>query len=445
MSITIQLIVGNEIEHSDLITFLKEHGCRVFSSTTTTKALRQMKKEKPDAVFLALDIPNLRGPDILQKMKKNGDCPNLFTLVKSNEQGVETLQWGAEYYFLEPCNSDEVSIILQKFLAAQYHQQQVERLRHWFLHQLEGNEIISVSKSMEELYQQVVTFSESKNGPVMLLGEIGTGKELLAKVIHLRSPYFMLPFVAINCNEKQTKLLDKYLIDIHKTGDGKKRRENEHFLHTEGGTLFLHNIESLPKSVQTRVLKYLKRKKTKQREKADKSFKGMRIIASTSANLKTLVDKGKFNHELYKALNKYSIHIPPLKKRTSEIIPLATHFIKRFNQKYGKHIKKIDADVRGYLESYDWPGNVSELKNAIEHVVIIAQGDTITMKEMAFKRDRKVLSLDSLLMNGSFLSLDEMATLYVKTVLKKVKGNKSKAAKLLGVSRNTLKKKSVVI
>ena len=149
MSITIQVIVGKETEHSDLITFLKEHGCRVISSTTTTKALRQIKKEKPDAVFLSLDVPNLQGPDILQKMKKNGDCLNLFTIVNSNKQGIETLQWGAEYYFLEPCNNDEVSIILQKFLAAQYHQQQVERLRHWFLHQLEGNEIIAVSKSME--------------------------------------------------------------------------------------------------------------------------------------------------------------------------------------------------------------------------------------------------------------------------------------------------------
>ena len=444
MSMTIQVIVGKEAEHSDLITFLKEHGCKVFSSTTTTKALRQMKKERPDAVFLALDVPNLRGPDILQKMKKNGDCVNLFTLVKSNEQGVETLQWGAEYYFLEPCNSDEVSIILQKFLADQYRQHQVERLRHWFLHQLEGNEIISVSKSMEELYQQVVAFSESCNGPFLLLGEVGTGKELLAKVIHLRSPHFMLPFVAINCNEKQTQLLDEYLVDLQKTGDGRKK-ESEYFQPTEGGTLLLHNIESLPKSAQTRVLNYLKSKKNKRGRREDKSFTGMRIIASTSTNLKTLVDKGKFNKELYKALNKYSVHIPPLKKRTSEIIPLATHFIKRFNQKYGKHIKKLDADVRNYLESYEWPGNVSELKNVLEHVVIIAQGETITMKEMAFKRDRQVLTLDSLLMNGSFLSLDEMATLYVKTVLKKVKGNKSKAAKLLGVSRNTLKKKSVVI
>jgi DNA-binding NtrC family response regulator len=171
----------------------------------------------------------------------------------------------------------------------------------------------------------------------------------------------------------------------------------------------------------------------------------MRIIVSTSANLKALVDKGKFNKELYQALHKHSIHIPPLKKRFREIIPMAMHFMERFNRKYGKHVKKIDVDVRQYLESYDWPGNVSELKNVIEHVVIIAQGDNISMKEMEFKRERKVLSLDTLLMNGSFLSLDEMATLYVKTVLKKVKGNKSKAAKLLGVSRNTLKKKSVVI
>ena len=444
MIITIQLIVGKETEYSDLITFLKEHGCRVISSTTVTKALRQMKKEKPDAVFLGLDVPSFRGPDMLQKIRKNGDCLNLFTIVNSKEQGIETLRWGAEYYFLNPCNSDEVSIILHKFLSAQFHQKQVDQLRHWFLHQLEGNEIISVSKSMEELYRQVVALSESVNVPVMLLGEVGTGKELLAKVIHLRSQYFILPFVSINCDEKQTQLLEKYLVDIQKVGDG-RRKESEYFHHSEGGTLFLHNIESLPKSAQTRVLNYLKNKKTKRGKKADKSVSGMRIISSTSANLKSLVEKGKFNKELYKALNKYSIHIPPLKKRAGEIIPLATHFIKRFNQKYGKHIKKIDADVRHYLESYDWPGNVSELKNVIEHVVIIAQGENITMKEMEFRRDRKVLSLDSLLMNGSFLSLDEMATLYVKTVLKKVKGNKSKAAKLLGVSRNTLKKKSVVI
>jgi two-component system response regulator HydG len=278
----------------------------------------------------------------------------------------------------------------------------------------------------------------------MLFGEVGTGKELLAKVIHLRSRRFMLPFISIDCNDRQAEDLDHYLLDSQKTGDGKKK-DGEHFRYVEGGTLFLHKIEFLPKSSQTKVLKYLKSRKATRGKKSDNSLQTMRIIVSTSANLKTLVDKGKFNKELYQALHKHSIHIPPLKKRSREIIPMAMHFMNRFNRKYGKHVKKIDVDVRQYLESYDWPGNVSELKNVIEHVVIIAPGDNISMKEIEFKRDRKVLSLDTLLMNGSFLSLDEMATLYVKTVLKKVKGNKSKAAKLLGVSRNTLKKKSVVI
>jgi transcriptional regulator with PAS, ATPase and Fis domain len=120
------------------------------------------------------------------------------------------------------------------------------------------------------------------------------------------------------------------------------------------------------------------------------------------------------------------------------------HFIKNFNKEYGKQVKRVDPDVRNYLESYDWPGNVSELKNVIEHVVILSQSESISMKEMEFKVSKKLISLDSLLMNGSFLSLDEMVNLYVNTVLKKVKGNKSKAAKLLKVSRNTLKKKSIV-
>ena len=172
---------------------------------------------------------------------------------------------------------------------------------------------------------------------------------------------------------------------------------------------------------------------------------GKRIIVAVGGTLKTLVDKGKFNKELYQAVSKRSVHIPPLRKRSSAIVPLAMHFIKAFNREYGKEVKRIDADVRSYLTSYDWPGNVSELKNVMEHVVIISQGESISMKDMAFRSDKKMMSLDSLLLNGSFLSLDEMVALYVKTVLKKVKGNKSKAAKLLRVSRNTLKKKSVVI
>jgi DNA-binding NtrC family response regulator len=444
MSITVQFIDGKETDYADVIHFFKGSDCHVVFSASRKKALQQVKKEKPDVVFLSLDLPDLSGVDVVRKIKKNGQDITLYTVVTSPEQGIETMKLGAEHYFCKPCSAEEVKFVFQKFLAARYYQERIEKLRLWFLNQLENSEMVLVSKSMKELYQQVLKISEDGNAPVLLVGELGTGKELLAQIIHLRSPYFMFPFVVINCKDKKTLSLDTLLYGFPKGVDKRKEGSEAAYL-SEGGTLLLYNSECLTKSDQSKVLKFLKSRKNARGKQIDHTTVGKRIIVAASVNLKTLVDKGKFNKELYQALSKRSIYIPPLKKRSSAIVPLAMHFIKTFNREYGKEVKRIDADVRSYLTSYDWPGNVSELKNVMEHVVIISQGESISMKDMEFRSDKKMMSLDSLLLNGSFLSLDEMVALYVKTVLKKVKGNKSKAAKLLRVSRNTLKKKSVVI
>jgi len=441
---TVQFIDGKETDYTDVIHFFKESDCQIVFSSTGKKALQQVKKEKPDVVFLSLDVPDLSGTDVVRKIKKNGHNSVLYTVVASPEQGIETMKLGAEHYFCKPCSAEEVKFVFQKFLAAKQYQERIEILRLWFLNQLENSEMVLVSKSMKELYQQVLKISEDGNAPVLLVGEVGTGKELLAKIIHLRSPYFMFPFAAINCKDKKSLSLDTLLYGYPKGADKRKGADESAYL-SGGGTLFLYNSEYLAKSDQAKLLKFLKSRKTARGKKIDHATLGKRIIVAANVNLKTLVDKGKFNKELYQAVGKRSIHIPPLKKRSSAIVPLAMHFIKTFNRDYGKEVKRIDADVRSYLTSYDWPGNVSELKNVMEHVVIIAQGESISMKDMEFRTDKKMMSLDSLLLNGSFLSLDEMVALYVKTVLKKVKGNKSKAAKLLRVSRNTLKKKSVVM
>jgi DNA-binding NtrC family response regulator len=444
MSITVQFIDGKDTDYTDVINFFKESDCHIVFSPSVKKGLQQLKKEKPDVVFLSLDGPDLTGSDVVRKIKKNGQDITLYTLVTLPEQGIETMKLGAEHYFCKPCSAEEVKLVYQKLVAAQYYQERIEKMRLWFLNQLEHNELVLVSKTMKELYQHVLKISEDGNAPVLLVGEVGTGKELLAKSIHLRSPYFMFPFAAINCQDKKPLSLDTLLHGFPKGADKGKGGEEAAYL-SEGSTLFLYNSECLAKSDQTKLLKFIKSRKTTRGKKGDQTTLGKRIILAASVNLRTLVDKGKFNKELYHAVSKRSIHIPPLKKRSSAIVPLAMHFIKAFNREYGKDVKRIDADVRSYLTSYDWPGNVSELKNLMEHVVIISQGESISMKDMAYRSDKKMMSLDSLLLNGSFLSLDEMVALYVKTVLKKVKGNKSKAAKLLRVSRNTLKKKSVVL
>lgn len=444
MSITVQFIDGKDIDYTDVINFFKESDCTIVFSPSGKKALQQIKKEQPDVVFLPLDLPDLSSSDVVRKIKKNGQDITLYTVVTSPEQGIETMKLGAEHYFCKPCRVEEVQLVFQKFMAAHYYQERMEKMRLWFLNQLESSEMVLVSKTMKELYQQVLKISEDGNAPVLLVGEVGTGKELLAKIIHLRSPYFMFPFAVINCKDKKALSIDTLLYGSPKGADKRKGGGEAAYL-AEGGTLFFYNSEYLTKSEQTKVLKYLKSRKTARGKQVDHASPGKRIILAASVNLKALVDKGKFNKELFHAVSKRSVCIPPLKKRSTAIIPLAMHFIKAFNREYGKEVRRIDSDVRSYLTSYDWPGNVSELKNVMEHVVIISQGESISMKDMAFRSDKKMMSLDSLLLNGSFLSLDEMVALYVKTVLKKVKGNKSKAAKLLRVSRNTLKKKSVVM
>ncbi|MBW2552716.1 MAG: sigma-54-dependent Fis family transcriptional regulator [Deltaproteobacteria bacterium] len=443
MGVKVQVIANKEDDHSSLVDFFKGNGYKVSFSTSAKKALRDIKKEKPDLVFLAFNLPDLNGIEVLKKVKKNGNDVSLFTLVDSAEQGIESMKLGAENYFLNPYNLDEVQIILDKYLTVKQYKERIEELRHRHISEFEKYEMMLVGKSMKDIYQQVLTIAEGKNVPVLISGELGTGKELLAKIIHIRSHQFVFPFVSINCKDRNGKVLDVQLSGTQKGTDSQRKRVEESHM-SGGSTLFLCNIEQLTKADQIKVLKFLKGKKSGRGRKRDSSAIEKRIIAATNVKLKPLVDRGKFNKELYQEISKRTIQTLPLRKRSDDIIPLTMHFIKNFNKEYGKQVKRVDPDVRNYLESYDWPGNVSELKNVIEHVVILSQSESISMKEMEFKVSKKLISLDSLLMNGSFLSLDEMVNLYVNTVLKKVKGNKSKAAKLLKVSRNTLKKKSIV-
>jgi len=437
MSVKIHVIDGEEAAHSGLMDFFNVSGYQVVLSTSVKKALKCIKKEKPDLVFITLDLHDLSGVEVLKKIKKSGEDIALLPLVSSIEQGIEAMKLGAEYYFVKPYNLEEVKIVLDKCLATKYYRETVESLRLQHLDKLEKSELVVVSKSMKEIYQHVIKLAEGGSAPVLISGEAGTGKELLAKIIHLKSHQFMFPFVSMNCKNRVAKVLDTHLYCVQ------KGTEKPHF--SEGGTLFLYNIEHLARGDQLKLLKFLKSKKFVKGGSKGSYIIGKRIIAATNVNLKTLVDKGKFNKELCQKISKRSVHIPPLRKRSHEIVPLAMHFIKGFNREYGKQVVKIDLDVRNYLESYNWPGNVSELKNAIEHAVILSQSEELSMKEIAFTGSKKLMTLDSLLMNGSFLSLDEMVNLYVNTVLKKVKGNKSKAAKILKVSRNTLKKKSIAL
>jgi DNA-binding NtrC family response regulator len=444
MSVRIQIVDAKESDYSQIIQCLKEHGHQVAFVASWKKALKSFKREKPDMVFLSPALPELNGVETFARMNKNGGCTDLFAVVDSPEQGLEAMKHGAVHYFVRPCSPDEVKIVTGRVLAERCYRKRVERLRRSYLQELESDDQLAVSKTMKELYQQVIKIAEAGVHPVLLAGETGTGKELLARIIHLHSPHFMSPFIPLCCKEVTSARLEEQLLAMSRE-NGSCEEESENGRALEGGTLLLSHIEHLSKADQARVLKFLKGRRASAERKASRKPWGRCVVAATGENLKKLVDGGKFNKELYQLLSKRAVHIPPLRKRPGEIMALAQHFIEVFNKTYDRQIKKIDPAVKHYLESCEWPGNVSELKNVIEHCVIAARSEHLTMEDLEFKGNKQVASLDTLLLNGSFLSLDEMVALYVKTVLKKVKGNKSRAAKLLKVSRNTLKKKSVVI
>jgi DNA-binding NtrC family response regulator len=444
MSVRIQIVDAKEADYNQIIQSLKENGHQVSFVASWKKALKSFKREKPDMVFLSTGLPELNGIGTFTRIKRNGDGTDFFAVVDSREQGLEAMKLGAAHYFVRPCNPEEVKIVTARVLAERCYRKRVERLRRSYLQQLESDDRLAVSKTMKELYQQVIKIAEAGVHPVLLAGETGTGKELLAQIIHLHSSHFMSPFIPLCCKAVTSARLEEHLLAMSRE-NGSCGEEIENGLALEGGTLFLSHIERLSKADQARVLKFLKGRRAAAERKASKKPWGRCVVAATGENLKQLVDGGKFNKELYQLLSKRTVHIPPLRKRPGEIIALAQHFIEVFNTTYDRQVKKIDPAVKQHLESCEWPGNVSELKNVIEHCVIAARFEHLTMEDLEFKGNKQVASLDTLLLNGSFLSLDEMVALYVKTVLKKVKGNKSRAAKLLKVSRNTLKKKSVVI
>ena len=444
MSARIQIVDGKEADYGQIISIFKESGHQVSFFSSWKKALKSFKRERPEMVFLAPGLPDLNGVEAFTRIKRNGDCTDFFAVVDSREQGIEAMRHGAAHYFVRPCNPDEVTIVTARFLAERRYRMRVERLRRSYLQQLENDDLLAVSKTMKELYQQGIKIAEAGTHPVLLVGENGTGKELLAQIIHLRSPHFMSPFIPLCCKEITSAKLEEHLLAMSReNGSCGEEPENGHAL--EGSTLFLSHTEHLSRADQARVLKFLKGRRTAAERKASRKPWGRCVVVAADENLKKLVDGGKFNKELYHLLSKRAVHIPPLRKRPGEIMALALHFIEVFNATYHRQVKKVDPAVKHYLESCEWPGNVSELKNVIEHCVITSRSEHLTMEELAYNGNKQVASLDTLLLNGSFLSLDEMVALYVKTVLKKVKGNKSRAAKLLKVSRNTLKKKSVVI
>jgi len=312
------------------------------------------------------------------------------------------------------------------------HTQVVER-------NIEHLPVIYLTKTMTDLYRQGKNLPGSDHASILIAGERGTGKELLAKSIHYNcSPE--KPFITINCVNLSFEFFEekiRHCLGHACEGNG----ERSVAAGNRGATLFLRDVGRLDKNVQRDLLGFLKEMFLSSVQPGAAGSSRTRIIFSYEQNGETAEARKLFGRTAYTVFNPYLLSIMPLRNRPEDIQPLALFFVDEFSKEYDKDVGGIHSAAMQVLSEYSWPGNVSELRDVIENAVLLCQSPLITRDDIRFNISKKSIALESFLSREDFFTLEELDKVYIQTVLRRVKNNKSKAAKILGISRNTLQRR----
>ncbi|MCH7760885.1 sigma-54-dependent Fis family transcriptional regulator [candidate division TA06 bacterium] len=302
---------------------------------------------------------------------------------------------------------------------------------------LEFSGLISKNGKMKSVFDLIDKFAGLKS-PVLIIGETGSGKELVAKAIHERSQRTENPFIAINCAVLSENLLESELFGHEKGAyTGAFSKKHGLFEVADKGTIFLDEITDMPQKVQAKVLRVIETKNFRRLGGTKTVDVDVRIVSASPVDPTTLISSRTFRGDLYYRLSTLTIEIPPLRERRDDVSLLANYFMNVFSERLGKKVMGIDENAVEVLQSYDWPGNVRELENVIERSFILADGDTLTVEDLPERlqwSDRKVLE-------EGILTLKETERRHIARVLREVKGNRSLAAEILGIDRKTLYRK----
>jgi DNA-binding NtrC family response regulator len=411
-------------------------------------AIGLLLKNSVDLVLLDIRLPGQDGIKTLQQMKALWkDLPVIMmTAYEDIKTVITSMKMGAYDYLVKPLEIDELEIIIERALENLKLKKDMEELRKNYLKELNVGNIIGESPAILQAIEFANKVAKSDDTTVLIEGETGVGKEVIARTIQNRSSRFKKPFVVINCGAISKDLVESEMFGYERgtfTGglqEGKKGKLEM----ADGGTLLLDEISELLPSAQVKLLRFLEEKEFFPVGGTQKRKVDIRIIAATNKNLEQETKAGRFREDLFYRLNVAKITIPPLRERKVDIIPLSLFFMNGFNEKFGKNFSGISLEARQMLLDYPWRGNVRELRNAIERVVLMEEDDTIRPAHLTFlglaqpENALKAAAEPGLKIPSAGLNLDELIKSLIIQALELSNGNRTRAARFLGISRPTL-------
>ncbi|RPJ11771.1 MAG: sigma-54-dependent Fis family transcriptional regulator [Deltaproteobacteria bacterium] len=425
--------------------FQKE-GYRADVAGDGAEALAKLNGEEYDLVLLDIRLPDINGIEILQKIKQIG--PNVVVMMMTAygdiETAVQAMKAGAYDYISKPFNIGEIRTRVERALETLCLKKNVSYLRKFQREQLGVDRIIGRSKAMQDLLDLVEKLARSDSN-LLLLGESGTGKDLLAHYIHFHSPRAEYPFIEINCAALPETLLESELMG-HEKGAFTDARTQKRGLFEEAnmGTIFLDEIGDMSLAIQAKVLKLIETKRFRRLGGLKDIESDVRIIAATNKNLETLMKEGKVREDLYYRLKVMSLYLPPLRERKGDIPLLSSYFLRQFCRNQKERRVSFAKESLSHLLNHDWPGNVRELRNVVERAVILNEGEEILPIHLPTeivepKVRRRGFELKDLEIPQEGLPLREVEREVIKKALAMTEGNLSKAARILFITRDTLR------
>jgi len=425
---------------------LTKEGFEVELASDGEEALEKVRAFLPDAVLLDNKLPGRNGLDILPEIKAiNPSIAVIFmTAYGTIETAVQAIKSGAFDYVNKPLVFEEINLLLRNALEKTSLEKEVQELRSHVKQRFGFDNIIGQSDAMKQLFELVKKVANSEASTVLIHGESGTGKDLIARVIHFQSRRAQAPFMAINCASLPEHLMESELFGHEKGSftDAKSLKLGQFEL-AEGGTVYLDEIGDLNLGLQAKLLRFIEEKTFKRVGGTKDIDVDVRIIAATHKDLEKAVQEGRFRQDLFYRLKVIPIYIEPLRNRQSDIIPLLKYFLDYFNREFGKEVRKVGAGVEKIFLEYSWPGNVRELRNLVERIVLLETGDTIDLS--ALPPDLTLAPSDmpsdqfDIDIPDQGLPLEQVEYHLVLKALKKANQNQTKAAKLLAISRDALR------